>query len=92
VRVANSAEQRITTWSNCGIAGVFLSTSCGVVDAVSFGFAPQSLLAPFGALTLVVSPLPAVCNFSYQTFDPNLHQVNLLVAPVFDREEQLSEG
>jgi magnesium transporter len=33
--------------------GIFLSTVCGLVDMCSFHYAPQSLLAPIGAMTLV---------------------------------------
>ena len=36
-------------------AGVFLSTACGLVDFISFGFAPQTTLAPFGSMSLVVN-------------------------------------
>lgn len=35
--------------------GVALSALSGITDLVSFGFAPQSLLAPFGAVTLVIN-------------------------------------
>ena len=37
------------------VLGVILSTACGIVDMVSFSFAPQSFLAPFGALTLCIN-------------------------------------
>ena len=37
------------------VLGVFLATVCGAVDMVSFQFAPQSLLAPFAALGLLVN-------------------------------------
>ena len=39
--------------------GIILSTSCGIVDAMSYGYAPQSMLAPIGAVTLVVNLLLA---------------------------------
>ena len=39
--------------------GIFLATACGLVDMASFQFAPQSLLAPFGALGLIVNLLLA---------------------------------
>ena len=35
--------------------GIFLSTSCGIVDVISFGYASQTLLAPLGVVTLVVN-------------------------------------
>ena len=35
--------------------GIFLSSACGLVDLVSYNFAPQSVLAPFGAATLVIN-------------------------------------
>merc|ERR1711965_1249207 len=36
-----------------------MSASCGLLDMASFAFAPQSLLAPFGSLTLVLNLLVA---------------------------------
>jgi hypothetical protein len=39
--------------------GIALSTGCGLVDMASYGFAPQSMLAPLGAVTLVVNLLLA---------------------------------
>ena len=47
---SGGAEGEVTRsrrWLTC--LGIFLSTSCGFVDASSYGFAPQSTLAPFGA-------------------------------------------
>jgi len=41
------------------LTGVGLAVLCGPLDLASFGFAPQSLLAPFGALSLVVNLLLA---------------------------------
>jgi hypothetical protein len=41
------------------IVGVVMSASCGLLDMASFAFAPQSLLAPFGSLTLVLNLLVA---------------------------------
>lgn len=41
------------------LLGVIMSASCGLLDMASFSFAPQSLLAPFGALTLVINLLLA---------------------------------
>jgi magnesium transporter len=41
------------------IVGIILSTVCGLVDMCSFHFAPQSLLAPIGAMTLVFNLLSA---------------------------------
>ena len=41
------------------IIGIALSTTCGLVDMCSFHFAPQSLLAPVGAFTLVFNLLLA---------------------------------
>lgn len=35
--------------------GIFLSTACAIPDVISFGYAPQSLLAPLGAATLVIN-------------------------------------
>lgn len=37
------------------LLGVVLATSCGLADMASFQFAPQSLLAPFASLGLVVN-------------------------------------
>ena len=37
------------------VLGVFLATSCGAADMASFQYAPQSLLAPFASLGLVVN-------------------------------------
>ena len=39
--------------------GICFSTMCGVVEGISLGYAPQSTLAPLGALTLVVNLLLA---------------------------------
>ena len=39
--------------------GIAMSTSCGLVDMASYAFAPQSMLAPLGAVTLVVNLLLA---------------------------------
>ena len=39
--------------------GVLLSSLCGVVDVMSYGYAPQSTLAPLGSFTLVVNLLLA---------------------------------
>ena len=39
--------------------GIFLTIACWPVDMISFSFAPQSFLAPFGALSLVVNLLLA---------------------------------
>lgn len=44
---------------NLNRLGIFLSTSCGLVDLLSFGYAPQTVLAPFGAVTLVINLLLA---------------------------------
>ena len=41
------------------VIGIILSTACGLVDMCSFHFAPQSLLAPVGAFTLVFNLLLA---------------------------------
>ena len=41
------------------LLGVILATACGAVDMVALSFAPQSFLAPFGALSLVVNLLLA---------------------------------
>ena len=40
-------KTKVAWWLNA--LGIFLSTSCGLVDAASYGFAPQSTLAPLGA-------------------------------------------
>mmetsp|Transcript_9011 Transcript_9011/g.16633 ORF Transcript_9011/g.16633 Transcript_9011/m.16633 type:complete len:350 (-) Transcript_9011:1928-2977(-) len=36
-------------------AGIALAAGAGILDMVSFGFAPQSLLAPLGAVTLIAN-------------------------------------
>ena len=41
------------------LIGMIMSSACGLLDMASFSFAPQSLLAPFGALTLVINLLVA---------------------------------
>ncbi len=41
------------------LVGVALAASCGLVDMVSFSFAAQSLLAPFGGLSLIINLLLA---------------------------------
>ena len=41
------------------VGGVVLSACAGILDMVSFSFAPQSMLAPLGALTLVCNMLLA---------------------------------
>ena len=41
------------------VVGILLSSLCGVVDVVSYGYAPQSTLAPLGSFTLVVNLLLA---------------------------------
>jgi hypothetical protein len=55
------------TPSVLAILGVLLSSLCGVVDVVSYGYAPQSTLAPLGSFTLVVNLL----------FAPILHDENI---------------
>ena len=37
------------------ITGIVLSSACGLLDIVSFKFAPQTVLAPFGAVALVIN-------------------------------------
>ena len=39
--------------------GIAMATSTGIFELASFAFAPQSLLAPFGAVTLVANLLLA---------------------------------
>ena len=41
------------------LLGITFSTACGLVDIASYGFAPQSTLAPLGAATLVFNLLLA---------------------------------
>ena len=45
--------------SAVNLLGVVLAASCGVVDMISFSFAPQSVLAPFGSLSLIINLLLA---------------------------------
>ena len=45
--------------SGLNIGGVVLSACAGILDMVSFSFAPQSMLAPLGAMTLVCNMLLA---------------------------------
>ena len=54
------------------IVGIILSTTCGLVDMCSFHFAPQSLLAPVGAFTLVFNLLLA----------PVLHSEKILLLDI----------
>lgn len=44
---------------NLNHLGIFLATSCGLLDLISFGYAPQTLLAPLGALGLIFNLLLA---------------------------------
>lgn len=61
----NAAGMNLQRWANAqksqllNIVGVIMSASCGILDMASFSFAAQSLLAPFGALTLVINLLLA---------------------------------
>ena len=61
IRVRCSLQRWATTRSNSilNLVGVIMSASCGLLDMASFSFAAQSLLAPFGALTLVINLLLA---------------------------------
>lgn len=54
------------------VVGIILSTTCGLVDMCSFHFAPQSLLAPVGAFTLVFNLLLA----------PILHSEKILLLDI----------
>jgi len=61
----NAGGMNLQRWAGArgstvlNLVGVGLSASCGLVDMASFAFAPQSLLAPFGALTLIINLLLA---------------------------------
>ena len=61
----NAAGLNLQRWASArgsaalNLVGVIMSASCGLLDMASFSFAPQSLLAPFGALTLVLNLLVA---------------------------------
>ena len=61
----NAAGLNLQRWASArglaalNLVGVVMSASCGLLDMASFSFAPQSLLAPFGALTLVLNLLVA---------------------------------
>ena len=61
----NAAGLNLQRWatqrnrSRLNVLGVVLSASCGLIDMASFAFAPQSLLAPFGSLTIVINLLLA---------------------------------
>lgn len=65
-----------------GALGIFLATACGLVDMVSFQFAPQSLLAPFGALGLVVNLLLAAPMHGDRVSRLDLGSTALVVAGV----------
>ncbi|GBG24958.1 Magnesium transporter NIPA2 [Hondaea fermentalgiana] len=53
------------------VIGIALSAASGLTDLISFGFAPQSLLAPFGAMTLLVNLVlaPLLHNESLSALD-----------------------
>jgi len=57
----NAASLNLQRWSAqrglrvLNIVGVVLGMSCGLIDMASFSFAPQSVLAPFGSLTLIIN-------------------------------------
>ena len=58
----NSIQSTIKLYTNTkslNSIGICFSTMCGVVEGISLGYAPQSTLAPLGALTLVVNLLLA---------------------------------
>ena len=58
----NSIQSTIRHYTNAkslNSIGICFSTMCGVVEGISLGYAPQSTLAPLGALTLVVNLLLA---------------------------------
>ena len=58
----NSIQSTIRLYTNSkslNSIGICFSTMCGVVEGISLGYAPQSTLAPLGALTLVVNLLLA---------------------------------
>jgi len=52
----NATQRKDKTWGKrINILGVVLSIACGIVDFISYGFAPQSTLAPFGSMSLIVN-------------------------------------
>ena len=61
----NAAGLNLQRWATTkrsgalNMLGVVMSACCGLIDMASFSFAAQSLLAPFGALTLVINLLLA---------------------------------
>ena len=59
LNVQRYASSRGPSHAALNILGVVMSASCGLLDMASFSFAAQSLLAPFGALTLVLNLLAA---------------------------------
>ena len=62
--------------------GLALAVLCGVADMASFGFAPQSLLAPFGSLTLVINLLLAPVLHGDQIRTVDLSSTALVFAGV----------
>ena len=54
-------QRLATTRANktLNVIGIAMATSTGIFELASFNFAPQSLLAPFGAVTLVANLLLA---------------------------------
>lgn len=68
--------------ASLNVLGVALATLCGVVDMVSFSFAPQSLLAPFGAVTLVVNLMLAPLLHGDAIYSLDLLSTALVMAGV----------
>mmetsp|Transcript_7768 Transcript_7768/g.9851 ORF Transcript_7768/g.9851 Transcript_7768/m.9851 type:complete len:319 (+) Transcript_7768:158-1114(+) len=54
IQIKGTKEEKIWGQRLNGF-GVFLSIACGLLDFISYSFAPQSTLAPFGSMTLVVN-------------------------------------
>ena len=62
--------------------GLVLASATGIVDMASFAFAPQSLLAPFGACTLVLNLILAPPLHGQQIRRVDLVSTALVVAGV----------
>jgi len=61
----NAASLNLQRWSAqrelraLNVVGILMGMACGLIDMASFSFAPQSVLAPFGSLALIINLLLA---------------------------------
>ena len=74
-----ATQRRDKTWGKrINIFGVVLSIACGIVDFISYGFAPQSTLAPFGSMSLIVNLMLAPLLHG-ETLEVNIRTLSTLV-------------